>query len=315
VLNVVNIIDGSVESVSVSGQPVFVYISGGTLTASVSGQPVFVYISGGTLTASVSGQPVKISGESVSTSISGNTVSASVSGNAIFVYQSGTLARTISGNAVSISGNAIITSISGNVIQTSGQCVFVYISGGGISITSGTVSISGQTITTSISGQDVNANVSGETMVVLNPTDFKTWGGRYYRCDDYITAMALNAVRWYSVFTSNQNVHFTALFSTKSDYYITVYESSTVTSNGFVVAITNANRISGVSTVTTIYTSSTVVSNGLQIAQYYIPIGGVTTNMSQEFVFKQSTKYTIKLTSLAASNIVNPVYYFYEGES
>jgi hypothetical protein len=76
-------VDGKVLT-KISGESVFVYISGGSVVTSVSGQAVFVYISGG---------------------------DTSVSGSAVFVYISGgsvTTTAAIAGHTVSVSGNAAV---------------------------------------------------------------------------------------------------------------------------------------------------------------------------------------------------------------
>jgi hypothetical protein len=98
----VKIIDGLTEitTISISGQAVI-----------ISGNAVFVYISGGTVLTSVSGSAVNVSGATIIAKISGETVATSVSGNVVFTYISGgsvTSIQGISGNTVNVSGNAAV---------------------------------------------------------------------------------------------------------------------------------------------------------------------------------------------------------------
>jgi len=206
---------------------------------------------------------------------------------------------------VSVSGN--IVQISGQAVTVSGNAVYVYISGGG-------VSVSGSTVITSISGQNVTAEISGQSIVALDQTAYKTWKGKYYVCDDYVT-MQVNDVKDWVILTSNQTAHMSFMFSTRSDYYITIHETPTVTSNGVKLTVANTNRISSVVTVTSIYTSSTVSVAGTQIEQIYIPTNTTRATVSQEYVLKQNDKYLVRIKSLANNNIINPAFYFYEGET
>lgn len=132
-------VDGKVLT-KISGESVFVYISGGSVATTVSGNAVFVYISGGG--SSVSGSAVTISGNWID--ISGETVATSVSGNAVFAYISGgsvTTTFTIAGQTVSVSGNAAVAISS--VVTTVGT----YLEWVSLHMTSGAVT-SGEFYTT-----------------------------------------------------------------------------------------------------------------------------------------------------------------------
>ena len=116
--------------VDISGESVFVYISGGSLQVDISGQTVLVDISGQSVTVDISGQTViaDISGQTVVTDISGQTVLVDISGQTVFVDISGQTVVT------DISGQTVLVDISGQIVTAdiSGESVFVYISGGEI---------------------------------------------------------------------------------------------------------------------------------------------------------------------------------------
>ena len=175
------------QIVQISGQSMFVYLSGGSVSASISGQPVstsvsgniveisgqamYMYISGGGSSVSgsavtVSGNVVNISGQPVVTSISGDAVVTSISGQ--MVWGTGTSGQvqvqttsgsfvTVSGTvSTSVSGNTVTTSISGNVVQISGQFVSTSISGNAV-----ITSVSGDAVLTSVSGNVISTGLSG----------------------------------------------------------------------------------------------------------------------------------------------------------
>jgi len=219
------------------------------------------------------------------------------SGSAMFVYVSGGSVGT------NVSGQAITTSISGDAVTVSGNAVYVYISGG--------------IVTANISGQMITASISGQPICAITVPLYKTNAGVYYECDDYVNPMSLNATRDWVILTSNEPIAFSYIATTKFEYYITFNESPTVTSNGTKLTITNLNRESGFTTVTSIYTSSNVSSVGTQLEQRFIPYSSLSLTYvteSRNFKLKRNTKYLFRAKSLAASNVINPVFYFYEGE-
>lgn len=226
------------------------------------------------------------------------------SGSAMFVYVSGgSIDAAISGQAIatSVSGNSV--NVSGNVVNVSGNAVYVYISGG--------------TMTAIVSGGTVTASISGQQVYAVTVPLYKTAAGVYYECDDYVNPMSLNATRDWVILTSNAPIAFSYIATTKFEYYITFNESPTVTSNGTKLTITNLNRESGFTTVTSIYTSSNVSSVGTQLEQRFIPYSSLSLTYvteSRNFKLKRNTKYLFRAKSLAASNVINPVFYFYEGE-
>jgi len=149
-------LDGKVLT-KISGESVFVYISGGGSNVSgsavtvsgnavtVSGNAVFVYISGGG--SSVSGSAVTVSGNMVD--ISGQSIFVYISGGSISAVISGTVEITMSGDIIisKISGETVVTSVSGNA-------VFTYISGG--------------TVTTTHSLPGHTVNVSGAAAIAIS---------------------------------------------------------------------------------------------------------------------------------------------------
>jgi len=165
------VLDGK-SITKISGESVFVYISGGSLSSSVSGQSIFVYISGGSISATISGEiivdisgsVVDISGSVVVAEVSGQTVVSEVSGQTVVAEISGQIVvAEISGQPVFvyISGGSLSASVSGQPVNVSGNSVFVYISGGATSVSGAWVDVSGSTVISKISGQSVYAYLSG----------------------------------------------------------------------------------------------------------------------------------------------------------
>ena len=216
------VLDGK-SVTKISGESVFVYISGGSLSSSVSGQPVFVYISGGSISATISGDIiVDISGAVVD--ISGQTVVAEVSGQPIFVY---------------ISGGSLSASVSGQPVDVSGNSVFVYISGGATSVSGAWVDISGETVIAKISGETVVAKISGQTVItsVSGESIFVYISGGSISTASGISGHATSvsnngAVAISSVVTTNGTYlewiafHMTSGAVTSGEFYITLQQTS-----------------------------------------------------------------------------------------
>ena len=176
----------------------------GKVLTKISGESVFVYISGGG--SNVSGSAVTVSGNAVT-----------VSGNALFVYISGG-GSSVSGSAVTVSGNAV--SVSGDAVSVSGNAVFVYISGGGSDVSGSAVTVSGNAVFVYISGGSIAAtyslaghtvNVSGDAAIAISSV-ITTAG----TCLEWVTLhMTSGAVTSAEFYTTIQQIS-SAAFKTKT---------------------------------------------------------------------------------------------------
>jgi hypothetical protein len=141
--------------------------------------------------------------------------------------------------------------------------------------------------------------------------------GRSFLGQDYATGIANNATRDILIITGTKSMHVRFSLSTLGGNY-TLFEAPTTTANGTSITIVNRNRVfSATTSLATMFFSPTVTATGTQLVLLWLgssgnKAGGDVFSTNEEFILKPSTKYLIRFTSTASSNISSTVVLFHE---
>lgn len=139
--------------------------------------------------------------------------------------------------------------------------------------------------------------------------------GVYFLGQDYVTGLGNGATRDVLVITpAAKVVHARFSFSTLGGTYV-LFEAPTTTANGTAITIRNRNRSSATTATTTMFFTPTVTATGTQLVA--VPLQSTQKadtifTTDDEIILAANTKYLIRFTSAAGSNISSTVINFYE---
>jgi hypothetical protein len=200
------------------------------------------------------------------------------------------------------SGNTLALDSSGAITSNQGSANTI-VNGWPIKITDGT------------NTQIVASNGASVHMDIVHYT---THLGLYFFFQDYATGIGNGSTRDILIITANNGkaVHSRFALATLGGTYV-LYEGATTSANGTAITILNRNRTSANTPTVTAFFSPTVTTTGTQLAVAVLGSTSKATvddvlNSDTELILKSNTKYLLRFTSSAGSNISAAGLNFYE---
>ena len=160
-------------------------------------------------------------------------------------------------------------------------------------------------------------DVATNTAVNIEQEHHEIHEGDHYNYCDYDTTVTGTDVINFVMTTSDTPkwVHLTFNVYSATGATIELYEAPTTIAGGSTITPRNNNRNSTkVSTVTIIKDPSSIGGDGTRTAGYLAGTkkSGGAAERSKEFILQQNTAYLVRITSLAASNLISWCIDWYE---
>jgi len=157
-----------------------------------------------------------------------------------------------------------------------------------------------------------------EYIVTIDSVHAKLHQGYYYT---YSAQATLNSgeIREILIVTGEYDTHFINNIRGTSEFNVTLYEDSIISSNGILQTTVNRNRPRPKNSTNNIYITPTITNLGFKLLEAHGGNGqktGGETRTENEFILKPNSKYVLRIVSESANNDISyNIGYYLEQEN